>query len=102
MIVHHETDDGVALSEAIGVRSLGGPPLTPDDAFPIASVTKPYTATLVLQFHDEGLLDLDEPAARWLNGDLATQMLIINGESFGHRVTARHLINHTSGLCRLA
>jgi D-alanyl-D-alanine carboxypeptidase len=85
------------LSCAVGVRSFGGPPLTPGDAFQIASVTKPYTASVVLQLHEEGLLDLDEPAARWLNESLVAQLLIIDGESFGHRVTIRHLMNHTSG-----
>ena len=98
MIVHHENDDGVVLSAAVGVRLFGGPTLTLGDGFQIASVTKPYTASVVLQLHEEGVLDLDERAARWLDDDLVAQLLIVDGESFGDRLTIRHLINHTSGL----
>jgi CubicO group peptidase (beta-lactamase class C family) len=50
------------LSKATGVE------VTPDSLFQIGSITKVWTATLVLQLVDEGRLDLDEPVAEVLPG----------------------------------
>jgi D-alanyl-D-alanine carboxypeptidase len=66
------------------------PPLamTATDRFRIASVTKTFVATLVLQLATEGRLRLSDPLARWLPG------LVPNGQS----ITLRDLLAHTSGL----
>ena len=39
---------------------------TPDSVFQIGSITKVWTATLVMQLVDDGLLDLDAPIRRYL------------------------------------
>ena len=52
--------DGVVVTAAAGTREVGGDrPVRPDDVFRIASITKPFVATLVVSL--EGLLDLDAP-----------------------------------------
>ncbi|HWB35690.1 MAG TPA: serine hydrolase domain-containing protein [Rugosimonospora sp.] len=60
----------------------------PETLFRIGSVTKTFTAVLVMQCRDEGLLGLDDPIGRHLgvpaHGDL----------------TVRRLLSHTSGLQR--
>ena len=58
------------------------------DRFRIASVTKTFVATVVLQLEAEGRLDLGEPVERWIPG------LVPDGRS----ITLRELLNHTSGL----
>jgi D-alanyl-D-alanine carboxypeptidase len=58
------------------------------DRFRIASVTKTFVATVVLQLEAEGRLDIDDSVERWLPG------LVPNGSS----ITLRRLLNHTSGL----
>jgi CubicO group peptidase (beta-lactamase class C family) len=65
-------------------------PLRRDDLFDVASLTKVLaTATLAAQLVEEGALELDAPAARWLPGF----------EREGkERVTIRHLLAHASGL----
>ncbi|SCL42022.1 CubicO group peptidase, beta-lactamase class C family [Micromonospora pallida] len=63
-------------------------PLTPQTPFRIGSVTKTFTAVLVLQCRDEGLLDLDDPVGRHLD-------VPAHGE-----LTVRRLLSHTSGLQR--
>lgn len=40
-------------------------PATPDTLYHIASVTKTFTAILVLQLVEQGKLDLDEPVSRY-------------------------------------
>jgi D-alanyl-D-alanine carboxypeptidase len=54
----------------------------------IGSVTKTFTATLVLQLIGEGRLGLDDTVERWLPG------LVPGGEA----ISVHHLLDHRSGL----
>ena len=63
-------------------------PLTPEDRFRIASVTKAFTAAVVLELVEEGTLSLDDSAEHWAPGLLAE----------GDSITGRQLLAHTSGL----
>jgi D-alanyl-D-alanine carboxypeptidase len=58
------------------------------DRFRIGSVTKTFTATVVLQLAGEEKLSLYDTVEHWLPG------LVPGGE----RITVRQLLNHTSGL----
>jgi D-alanyl-D-alanine carboxypeptidase len=58
------------------------------DRFRIASLTKTYTATVVVQLAGEGKLSLEDPVERWLPG------VVPNGAA----ITLRMLLNHHSGL----
>jgi CubicO group peptidase (beta-lactamase class C family) len=58
------------------------------DRYRIASVTKPFVATVVLQLVSEGRLSLEDSVERRLPG------LVPNGAA----ITVRELLNHTSGL----
>jgi D-alanyl-D-alanine carboxypeptidase len=58
------------------------------DRFRIASITKPFVATVALQLAAERRLRLDDSVERWLPG------LIPNGQA----ITLRQLLGHTSGL----
>ncbi|WP_422755025.1 serine hydrolase domain-containing protein [Micromonospora sp. WMMD708] len=62
--------------------------LGPASRFRIGSVTKTFTAVLVLQCRDDGLLDLDDPLGRHLD-------LPAHGD-----LTVRRLLSHTAGLQR--
>ncbi|MEU6669014.1 serine hydrolase domain-containing protein [Streptomyces sp. NPDC046727] len=64
-----------------------GSPVSADTAVPLGSLTKPYTAALVMLLADDGDVDLDEPAAEHLP-ELAALP----------EVTIRHLLSHTGGL----
>ena len=63
-------------------------PMRPDDRLRIASLTKTYTATVVLQLVAERRLSLDDTVESRLPG------LVPNGGA----ITIRQLLNHTSGL----
>lgn len=64
-----------------------GSPFTADTAVPLGSLTKPFTAALVMLLADDGDLDLDEPAAEHLAELVGTP-----------EVTIRQLLTHTGGL----
>lgn len=63
-------------------------PMDPTTPFYIGSITKMFTAAIVLQLVEEGRLQLDMPVATWLP-DILPQ---------AKSITVRHLLNHTSGL----
>ena len=84
--------DDTALA-ATGVLNLRtGTPVTVDSVFQIGSITKVWTATLVMQLVDEGLVDLDAPLRTYLPD------FRILDDAISAGVTARHLLNHTSGI----
>jgi D-alanyl-D-alanine carboxypeptidase len=63
-------------------------PMRARDHFKIASLTKSYTATVVLQLVAEGKLHLTDTVEQWLPG------LVPNGG----KITIRELLYHTSGI----
>ena len=63
-------------------------PAAADTVYRIGSVTKQFTAAAILQLVDQGKLSLDDDLTDFLP-DYPVQ---------GHRVTVRHLLNHTSGI----
>jgi len=70
-------------------------PATPKTAYRIASITKLFTATAILQLRDAGKLQLDDPVEKHLN------WFHLN-DTFDDSpvITIRHLLTHTSGLPR--
>ncbi|MGX1884841.1 serine hydrolase domain-containing protein [Streptomyces sp. NPDC055287] len=73
-----------------GVHDLGpGRPADPHARFRAGSVTKVFTAALVLQLASERKVDLDRSARTYLPEHIPAQ--------YGD-VTVRQLLNHTSGL----
>jgi len=64
-----------------------GMPLKADQTFRIASVTKMFTAAMVLKLAQLGKLSLDDTLATYVPG-------IANGQA----ITLRQLLNHTAGI----
>ncbi len=72
-----------------GHAELGGAqPVPRQGRFRIGSITKSFTATVLLQLAAEGAVGLDDPVARYLPG------LVPDGQ----HITLRELLNHTSGI----
>lgn len=79
----------VVKEAAYGKASLElNVPVTPDTSFPLASMTKIFTATAIMQLVEEGKISLDEPVSQILS-ELPTPWSAI---------TIRHCLSHTSGL----
>ncbi|MFJ7293932.1 serine hydrolase domain-containing protein [Streptomyces collinus] len=76
-----------------GVGNLKtGKPRSARDHYRIASISKTFVATVVLQLEAEGRLSLDDTVEKWLPGAVRG-----NGHD-GRRITIRQLLNHTSGI----
>lgn len=95
--------DPRAVGLSVGVIGAGtastrhyGHPL-PDDRtlYPIASLTKTFTGTLLAQAQIDGRLALDDDIRRYLDGDYPN--LAIDGQP----IRIHHLVNHVSGLPHL-
>ena len=82
--------DDVVYENGFGEADMSwGTPNAPDTRFRIGSVTKQFTAALVFQLVEQGLIDLDAPITRYLSDYPAAQ---------GDRVTVHQLLSHTSGI----
>ncbi|MDQ0788809.1 serine hydrolase [Streptomyces sp. B3I8] len=69
-----------------------GRPARPGDTFRIASSTKTFVSTVVLQLVGEGRLSLDDTVEELLPG------VVTGNGNDGRDITVRQLLNHTSGL----
>ena len=58
----------------------------------IGSITKPFTATLILKLYEQGELDLDDPISMYLDSAIVSK--VANAET----ATIRQLLNHSSGI----
>ncbi|MFF9805970.1 serine hydrolase domain-containing protein [Streptomyces coeruleorubidus] len=67
-------------------------PRSARDHYRVASISKTFVATVVLQLEAEGRLSLDDTVEKWLPG-------VVRGNGHdGREVTLRQLLNHTSGI----
>ena len=67
-------------------------PNTADTPYRICSITKQFTALLVMQLVEQGKLDLDQPIPRYLPD---------YRQDTGGKITIKYLLSHTSGLPNL-
>jgi CubicO group peptidase (beta-lactamase class C family) len=85
--------DGETVLAETGVERHGGAtPVSLRSAFPYGSVTKAFTATVVVQLAAAGDLGLDDPIGTYL------PRLAGAPNGVDRVVTPRHLLGHTSGL----
>ena len=85
--------DGSTVGVAVGKGNLEtgeAPPL--DGEVRIGSISKTFTAVVIMQLVQEGKITLDEPIETYLPG-------LLKGEGIdGNKITVRQLLQHTSGL----
>ncbi|PEA80855.1 D-alanyl-D-alanine carboxypeptidase [Bacillus pseudomycoides] len=92
-ILAKTSEGGKTWGYAAGVANLiTKKPMKTDFHFRIASVTKTFTATVVLQLAAENRLNLDDSIEKWLPG-------VIQGNGYdAKQITIRQILNHTSGI----
>lgn len=97
--------DGTVYEGAFGKRILGQPAaMTVDTVAWIASMTKAVTGAAAMQLVEQGKLDLDSPASKWVP-DLGAAQVLEGFDASGQprlrapkrAITLRHLLTHTAG-----
>lgn len=86
-------DREIVAVAAAGVANLDtGHAVTDDTIWQAGSIGKTYTATLVMQLVEDGLLELDRPVLEYL------PELRFADEEATRTVTTRNLLTHTAGI----
>lgn len=84
------TDDGKTIyARGRGLADIqAGTPISPDTVFRIGSITKQFSAAVILQLVEEGKLSLDDPVSKF----------VPSLPQPGAGATVRQLLNHTVGV----
>jgi len=83
---------GKEFTAGFGMTSIEHPlSVTPDTLFQTGSISKTFTATLMMMLVEQGRVYLDAPVRKYIK-DFKLQ-----DESVARQVTLRHLLTHTGG-----
>ncbi|WP_172435947.1 serine hydrolase domain-containing protein [Sediminicola luteus] len=85
-------NDTVLYAKGLGVKSINDPePLTQESLFHMASVSKPFTATALMQLESQGKLELKDKLFDWL-----PEFKMRDPEY--KLISLKHILTHTSGI----
>lgn len=85
--------NNIIFANGYGIERVGdSAPFTPETIVGIGSLTKSFTAMMILQLRDAGRLNLDDPIIKYLPWFRAAD------KSQSDKITIRMLLNMTSGL----
>ena len=93
--------DGHVWRHAAGGIAAGGTRADVRTPFRIASITKTFTAAVIVQLAAEGRLAFDDRLADRLPAeyaDLVPRIHVLDGVSYGEGIMLRQLLTHASGL----
>jgi D-alanyl-D-alanine carboxypeptidase len=91
-------DGSWAWQDAHGILDPAGTPATPDVRYPIASVTKLYTAAVAMRLVEQDRLGLSDRLVDLLDTDVTDGLHVLDGTDHTSDITVEHLLGHTSGL----
>ncbi|GAA0181315.1 hypothetical protein SH2C18_38650 [Clostridium sediminicola] len=82
--------DEILLNKGYGMANYKeNVPNNSNSVFAIGSITKSFTAVGIMQLQEKGLLNVDDPISKY-----------IEGHKRGDDITIHHLLTHTSGIKR--
>lgn len=88
-------DGKVVFNKAYGYADIASrAKMTPDHVFRIASHSKTFTATAIMQLQEKGLLRIDDPVVQYL------PWLKKHSDKWWGEVTIRQLLSHSAGVIR--
>jgi acetylornithine deacetylase/succinyl-diaminopimelate desuccinylase-like protein/CubicO group peptidase (beta-lactamase class C family) len=87
-------DGAIEWTRGFGTMGVNGSPVTPDTLFQAGSISKPVAAMAALRLVQEGKLDLDADANRYLKSWKVPATELTEKK----KVTIRGLLSHTAGL----
>ena len=84
--------EGKEYAEGFGTTSVEHPlPVTADTLFQTGSISKTFTGTLIMQLVEQGKVDLDSPAKKYIED------FQLSDQNVAERVTLRQLLTHMGG-----
>lgn len=103
IMIHMENQElGLSYSRGLGtVDRESNQAVSAEQPFKTASITKMFTAVVVLQLFEEGLIQLDDRVSDILRSHEYVKLdslHLYGGVSHGRDITIRQLLNHSSGL----
>ena len=83
----------LVYARGFGAQMLGDPaqPVTPRTLFHMASITKTFVATSVMQLWEEGKVDLDDPITKYVPYFRIDDTRYV-------KITVRQMLSHSSGM----
>jgi D-alanyl-D-alanine carboxypeptidase len=84
--------------DARGDAQPGGPSMTTDTPYFVASIDKLVTSTALFVLAERGVLDLDGRVGAYLEPAMVRGLHVLRGVDRSDELTLRHLVSHTSGL----
>ena len=87
----------VVFREAFGYADIESKrPFTTDELLPIASVSKPFMASVLMVLVEQGKVKLDDPVEKYLPDFKGKK--VDGSQSPARPMTIRHLLSHTAGI----
>ena len=94
-----KNDSSYFWSGAAGIVSQENQlPMTKETQIYIASITKLYTATVIMKLYENGIISLDDPISKYLPEELYQGIHIYKGIDYSNKITIKQLLSHTSGI----
>lgn len=94
-----KNDSSYFWSGAAGIASQENQlPMTKETQIYIASITKLYTATVIMQLYENGIISLDDPISKYLPEKLYRGIHVYKGIDYSDKITIKQLLSHTSGI----
>jgi CubicO group peptidase (beta-lactamase class C family) len=92
-------DGSFSWSGAAGIANENSQvPMTKDTPIYIASITKLYTATVIMRLYEKGALALDDPMSKYLPKKLIQGIHVYKGKDYSNEITIKELLSHSSGI----
>lgn len=90
-----------AYKAAFGQMNAFGGNINHNDCFRTGSITKTFTATIIMQLMEEGMLNLDDLFLDSLNQNTSKslkELLLFEGVNCSSEITIKNLLQHRSGI----
>jgi len=91
-------ESGVQWRGAGGAAHADGTPMQTDTPYFVASVTKMFTAAVIMHLHHSGRLPLDDRISRYLPAALIADIHVYRGTDYTGQLTVEDLLTQRSGL----
>lgn len=94
-----DTEKNIKYIRGFGKMDHAGSPVNADYNFRVGSITKTFTATIIMQLMEEGLLSIDDFFLNHLsNKEKLKGLIIFKGVDYSDQLTIKNLLQHRSGI----